>query len=163
MSDRIAVMSFGKVMQLGPSVEIYERPANRFVAGFIGESNFLDGCVNSIRGDQAVVAVPAWGCEITGMRANSVKAGDDVSISVRPEKIRLSDAEEPGPNCFEGSVADSTYIGSDTHVLVDVRGRKIKVWEQNSMSTLDPNAYYRKGDRVWLTLLPENTLVLPNA
>lgn len=163
MSDRIAVMSFGKVMQLGPSVEIYERPANRFVAGFIGESNFLDGCVRSIKGAQAVVSVPAWGCEITGLRAETVKAGDDVSISVRPEKIRLSEAEELAPNCFEGSVIDSTYIGSDTHVYVDVRGRKIKVWEQNSISTLDPNAYYRRGDRVWLTLLPENTLVLPNA
>ncbi len=163
MSDRIAVMSFGRVMQLAPSVEIYERPANKFVAGFIGESNFLDGCVNSIQGGRAVVKVPTWGCEITGLTTAEVRVGDEVSISVRPEKIKLSENEEHALNCFEGTVADSTYIGSDTHVYVDVRGRRLKVWEQNSISTLDPNAFYRRGDRVWVTLRPENTLVLPNA
>ena len=58
MSDRIAVMSQGKVLQMGPAVEIYERPTSRFVADFIGESNFLDGTVKSVKGDQAVVTIP---------------------------------------------------------------------------------------------------------
>lgn len=161
MSDRIAVMSFGRVMQLGPSVEIYERPANRFVADFIGESNFLEGSVKAIRGDQAIVEVPAWSCELTGLTTSRVGIGDSVTVSVRPEKIRLSEAAEQSPNCVEGVVVNSTYIGSDTKVFVEVRGKKIKVWEQNRISTLDPNAYYRNGERVWLNLLPENTLVLP--
>ena len=60
MSDRIAVMSLGKVLQMGLAVEIYERPVNRFVADFIGESNFLNGKVKSVKGDQAVVYIPAW-------------------------------------------------------------------------------------------------------
>ncbi len=162
MSDRIAVMSFGRVKQLGPSVEIYERPANRFVADFIGESNFLDGTVKSKQGPNALVTIPAWNCEITGLAGTGVKSGDNVTVSVRPEKIRLSDKQEASPNCFEGTVVNSTYIGSDTHVYVEVRGRKIKVWEQNRVSTLDPDAYYQNGEHVWLTLLPENTLVLPN-
>lgn len=162
MSDRIAVMSFGKVMQLGPSVEIYERPTNRFVADFIGESNFLEGKVRSLKGDRAVVAVPAWSTELTGLPTGKVKAGDDVTISVRPEKIRLGEKQEQPQNCIEGVVVNSTYIGSDTHVYVEVRGRKLKVWEQNRVSTLDQSAYYRNGAQVWLTLLPENTLVLPN-
>ncbi len=162
MSDRIAVMSFGKLMQLGPSVEIYERPTNRFVADFIGESNFLDGKVTALKGDQAVVRIGAWECEIVGLATGKVCVGDPVTVSIRPEKIRLTGTQEKPVNCFEGVVVNSTYIGSDTHVYVEVRGSKIKVWEQNRVSTLDESAYFRNGARAWITLLPENTLVLPN-
>ena len=161
MSDRIAVMSFGKVMQMGPSVEIYERPTSRFVAGFIGEANFLEGRVKSARGDEAVVTIPAWEEELTGTITAKISAGDDAVVSIRPEKIRLSEKPDDGGNCLEGVVVTSTYIGSDTHIYLDVRGQRIKVWEQNRISTLDPRAYYRNGQKVWLTLLPSNTVVLP--
>lgn len=161
MSDRIAVMSKGKVQQMGTSVEIYERPASRFVADFIGESNFLEGRVKSVKGDHAVVNIPAWGEDLAGIVTSKVRAGEDVSISIRPEKIRLSDQRGMKENSLEGTVVNSTYIGSDTHVYLDVRGQRVKVWEQNRISTLDPRAYYRNGQKVWLTLLSENTLVLP--
>ena len=68
MSDRIAVMSQGKVLQMGPAVEIYERPTSRFVADFIGESNFLNGKVKAIQGEQAEVAIAAWGTDLVGLR-----------------------------------------------------------------------------------------------
>ncbi len=161
MSDRIAVMSFGKVMQIGPAVEIYERPTSRFVADFIGESNFLDGRVKSIVGNRAVVMVSAWNEELTGLVTSQVNVGDDVAISVRPEKIRLTDKPDHAQNGLEGVVVNSTYIGSDTHVYLDVRGQRIKVWDQNRVSTIDPSAYYCAGQKVWMTLLAENTLVLP--
>lgn len=161
MSDRIAVMSFGKVLQMGSAVEIYERPANRFVADFIGESNFLEGKVKTVKGDQAVVYVPAWKQELTGVATSKVNVGDEVAISIRPEKIRLSDQSAPNASCFDGTVVNSTYIGSDTHVYLDVYGQRMKVWEQNRISTLDPRAYYQNGQKVRLSLMPENTLVLP--
>ena len=160
MSDRIAVMSHGKVLQMGTPVEIYERPTSRFVADFIGEANFLEGVVRSVQGDQAVVAIPAWKEELTGYLTGPVAAGDGVAVSIRPEKVRLTDQAGLRENCYEGEVETSTYIGSDTHVYVNVRGQRIKVWEQNRISTLDPRAYYRTGQKVWVTLLPENTLVL---
>ncbi|MBI1855999.1 MAG: ABC transporter ATP-binding protein, partial [Chloroflexi bacterium] len=163
MSDRIAVMSKGKIMQMGTSVEVYERPANRFVAEFIGESNFLEGKVKSVKGDQAVVDVPAWGEELIGIATGKVKAGDDVSVSIRPEKVRLTDKQGIKENSLEAVVTTSTYIGSDTHVYLDVRGQRFKVWEQNRISTLDPRAYYANGQKVWVTLLSENTLILPKA
>lgn len=161
MSDRIAVMSFGKVMQMGSPVEIYERPTSRFVADFIGETNILNGKVKTVQGDKAVVDIPAWGEEIAGLATGPVSVGDEVAVSIRPEKIRLSN--EPGikHNSLEGAVVTSTYIGSDTRVFLDVRGQRLKVWEQNHISTLDPRAYYRNGQKVWVNLLPENTLVLP--
>jgi spermidine/putrescine transport system ATP-binding protein len=161
MSDRIAVMSFGHVMQVGTPVEIYERPTSRFVADFIGESNFLEGRLKSIQGDRAVVNVPVWDKDIAGLVTCPLQVGDEVAISIRPEKIRLSDEKEDKPNCLEGSVVTSTYIGSDTRLYLDVRGQRLKVWEQNHTSTLDPHAYYHSGESVWVNLLPENTLVLP--
>jgi len=161
MSDRIAVMSLGKVRQMGTAVEIYERPTSRFVADFIGESNFLDGKVKSIKGDQAVVKIEAWGEDLAGIVTSKVKVGDDVSVSIRPEKVRLTDKQGIKENSLEGTVVTSTYIGSDTHVYLDIRGLKFKVWEQNRISTLDPRAYYTNGQKVWVAILPENTLVLP--
>jgi spermidine/putrescine transport system ATP-binding protein len=160
MSDRIAVMSFGHVMQMGTPVEIYERPTSRFVADFIGESNFLEGRVKSIQGDRAVVSVPVWEEEVTGLATCPLNVGDEVAISIRPEKIRLSDEQKIDQNCLEGLVVTSTYIGSDTRLYLDVRGQRLKVWEQNHISTLDPRAYYHNGQKVWVNLLPENTLVL---
>jgi spermidine/putrescine transport system ATP-binding protein len=161
MSDRIAVMSHGRVLQMGPAVEIYERPTSRFVADFIGEANFLNARVKSVNGDRAVVKIPAWDEELTGIVAGQVHVGDEVAVSIRPEKIRLTDQQGIKENSLEGVVVNSTYIGSDTHVYLDVRGQRIKVWEQNRISTLDPRAYYHNGEKVWVTLLAENTLILP--
>src|SRR5512141_1164667 len=82
MSDRIAVMSKGKVLQVGTPVEIYERPTSRFVADFIGETNFLEGRIKSIQGDRAVVNVPVWEEEITGLVTCPLNVGDEVAISI---------------------------------------------------------------------------------
>ncbi len=161
MSDRIAVMSFGKVLQLGPAVEIYERPKTRFVADFIGESNFLDGRIKYISGDRAVVTIPAWRQDLRAVLVGSAELGDTVVVSVRPEKIRISGTPDTNENCVEGVIVNSTYIGSDTHVFVDVGGQQIKAWEQNRISTPDPHAFYRTGQQLWLTFPADNVLVLP--
>jgi spermidine/putrescine transport system ATP-binding protein len=160
MSDRIAVMNQGRVLQLGPAVEIYERPTSRFVADFIGESNFLKGRVQALDGDKAVVTIAEWGMDLSGLNIARVRVGDSVAVSIRPEKIRLGPGPDGGGNCLEGVVATSTYIGSDTRVYVNVRGQRIKVWEQNRTSRMDPAALYRVGQKTWISLDPENTLVL---
>ena len=92
MSDRIAVMSKGKVQQLATPVEIYERPVNKFVADFIGESNFLEGQIKSISKNEVVVHVPMLNAEMKGMPMSSdFVNGEDVVISIRPEKIRIAE------------------------------------------------------------------------
>jgi spermidine/putrescine transport system ATP-binding protein len=161
MSDRIAVMSKGKVMQMGSPVEIYERPNCKFVADFIGTSNFMEGRVKSIENGRASVFVPPLNAEVAGFAAENVSVGDEVAISIRPEKIRLADKAALSQNCFEGTIINTSYIGSDTRLHVDLNGMTMKVWEQNKISSLDPAAYYTVGQKVWLTLFPENTLVLP--
>src|SRR3990172_307296 len=161
MSDRIAVMSLGKVMQMGTPVEIYERPANKFVADFIGESNFLEGKIKSLSKDEASVFVPALNTELVGMPiSKGLVKGEEIVVCIRPEKVRITEKKAVNQNMFRGKVVNTVYIGADTHVFVDLQGTRLKVWEQNRISRLDPKSFYAVGQEVWLMLMPENTLVL---
>src|SRR5512146_3583479 len=107
MSDRIAVMSHGKVLQVGPAVEIYERPTTRFVADFIGESNFLEGVIKSITGNRALVTIPAWKQDLQALLAGDVRQGDAVAVCIRPEKILIDEKAVRNDNCVEGVVVNS--------------------------------------------------------
>jgi len=168
MSDRIAVMNKGEALQIGSPVEIYERPNCRFVADFIGETNFLAGTVTELNAETARVELKSLGYELAGLKLGDLRKGQNVTISVRPEKIRLVEDPSKGigvpknaENCFPARVIDSAYIGSDTRLVVDFGpGIKLRVWEQNRISTLDPRAFYKQGDQVWVFLMPENTLVI---
>jgi spermidine/putrescine transport system ATP-binding protein len=161
MSDRIAVMSKGRVQQLATPVEIYERPVNKFVADFIGESNFLEGKIKSISGNEAVVHVPTLNAEIKGMpMTNNFVNGEEIVVSIRPEKIRIAEHAAKGEGIFHAQVLNSVYIGSDTHVYVDLNGKRLKVMEQNRISRLDPSSFYVKDQSISLVFMPENTLIL---
>src|SRR3972149_2724700 len=161
MSDRIAVMSKGRVQQMGTPVEIYERPTNKFVADFIGESNFLEGKIKSISKNEASVFVPALNTELVGVPiSKGLVKGDEIVVCIRPEKVRIAEKNAINQNMFRGKVANTVYIGADTHVFVDLQGIRLKVWEQNRISRLDPKSFYAVGQEVWLMLIPENTLVL---
>jgi spermidine/putrescine transport system ATP-binding protein len=163
MSDRIAVMDKGVVLQIGSPVEIYERPNCRFVADFIGETNFMYGTVKSITENRITVLLDKSGEELVGMGLAELSVGAQAAISIRPEKIRLTDKPSAMPNCFRGRVVNTAYIGSDTRVIVDLMdGTRLTVWEQNKVSTLDPNAYYSQGQEIWVFIFPENSLILPN-
>jgi len=161
MSDRIAVMSRGKVLQVGAPVEIYERPNCKFVADFIGDTNFLDGQVSAVDQNKVTVFVPRLNNDVVGMGNGQLKPGDQVVISIRPEKIRLSEQSTLNQNCLPVRITNSAYIGSDTRLEVEANGVKLKVWEQNHISTLDPRAYHQGDQQAWVTLFPENALVLP--
>jgi spermidine/putrescine transport system ATP-binding protein len=162
MSDRIAVMNKGKVLQIGTPVEIYERPNCRFVADFIGETNFLSGRVVSVNNGQALVFVDRLNQELVGTRQVELSHGQEVVVSIRPEKIRLADHAALQVNCVKAKIVTTAYIGSDTRVIVDLGdGLRINIWEQNKISTLEPSAYYSLGQERWAILFPENTLVLP--
>src|SRR3954447_4162679 len=89
MSDRIAVMSGGKVLQVGSPTEIYERPSCRFVADFIGESNFVKGRVSAIDADSAAITT-ADGLVLRGQIPQPLRLEQEAVISVRPEKARLA-------------------------------------------------------------------------
>jgi spermidine/putrescine transport system ATP-binding protein len=130
MSDRIAVMSKGVALQIGLPEEIYERPANKFVADFIGETNFLDGVVKGQNGSTVEVELSGAGT----VRVESSRRftnGQQVAVAVRPEKLRLNADLKYGNN-LKGRVEDVIYIGTDTHYGVRFPGgQKVRVREQN--------------------------------
>ncbi len=166
MSDRIAVMSNGKALQIGTPTEIYERPNCKFVADFIGESNFIDARVTAITsaGPQIQVALETDdGLMLHAISERPIGVGSAATVCVRPEKISLS-PQEPGPgtaNCFKVTVDRVAYIGSDTRIDVRLgQERYITSWEQNNRSTLDRNEYWQRGESGYLHWAPENALVL---
>ena len=162
MSDRIAVMSLGQVLQIGAPVEIYERPNCRFVADFIGDTNFLDCQVRAVEKQSVKVFVPGLNTELQGTAVGDCTVGQKAIISIRPEKISMEDNKPLDPtNCIQVKIVSSAYIGSDTRLMVDAGGTLLKVWDQNRVSTLDPEGYYLTGDLAWARLLPANVLVLP--
>jgi spermidine/putrescine transport system ATP-binding protein len=169
MSNRIAVMNKGKALQIGGAVEIYERPNCRFVADFIGETNFLTGTIKAMTKDGTTVFLNSLNQEINGICQGDLSVGQSVVVSIRPEKVRLADDDNKEikdlrgtENLLRGKVVTTAYIGSDTRVVLDLGvGLRMRAWEQNAISTLDPDAYYSAGDAVRIYIPIENTLVLP--
>ena len=146
MSDRIAVMSQGVALQVGPASEIYERPNCRFVADFIGETNFLEGAVQSQTGRAAQVAL-AGGLVIQAEAEGSLTMGQQVAVAVRPEKLALGARE--GANVLTGRVDEVVYIGTDTHYRVRLAGgQALRAREQNGAADSRPVA--QVGDEVSL-------------
>jgi spermidine/putrescine transport system ATP-binding protein len=156
MSDRIAVMDAGSIEQLGPPREIYERPATRFVAGFIGTSNLLDGTVDTVSGDVAVLGY-GEGERVLVPASGAMKAGDILEVSVRPEKIDLSrDAPAgTGTSVLTGLVREVVYHGTSTNYTVKTSaGPDLVVFDQNAFSAEDLAA---PGDRVYLSWSPQHS------
>jgi len=107
LSDRVAVMRDGRVQQVAAPKMLYERPANRFVADFVGTNNFIDGIYKEPAGDHAVVET-ALG-PLRARRATDIPAGERCVLAVRPENLSLEGA---GGNVVEGHVRLSSYLGS---------------------------------------------------
>jgi spermidine/putrescine transport system ATP-binding protein len=145
MSDRIAVMSKGVALQIGQPEEIYERPATKFVADFIGETNFLDGVVRAQNGTTVEVDLPGSGTVHVESSRNFTK-GQSVTVAVRPEKLTLNGDNKDG-NSLKGQVEEVIYIGTDTHYGVRFAGsHKARVREQNV--TQGHKEIARTGDEV---------------
>ncbi len=120
MCDRIAVMNDGGIEQIGTTVQIYEQPCSRFVADFIGDTNFLEGRVLDIALHQATVDCNGLTC-VT--RAGSdLQVGDRVALSVRPERLRISTDTKTGPNVYRATVADNIYAGAVRRCILELPG-----------------------------------------
>jgi spermidine/putrescine ABC transporter ATP-binding subunit len=159
MSDRIAVMNDGLIEQLASPREIYEHPATRFVAGFIGTSNLLTGTASEITGKQAVMAVSQDERIVVPVRDLRVSEGDQLELTVRPEKIEISTARPADRSCtLRGTVTELVYLGTSTNFAVSTTtGADIVVFQQNSASAGDVAG---RGDSVWLSWQPEHSYLI---
>ena len=120
MSDRLAVMSEGHILQVGSPREIYEHPAERFVADFIGETNFLIGEMTAWEGAVASVTLKSGKSVSASLPSSGPEmAGGQVSLVIRPEHARLAD---PSEALLTGTLENVVYFGTDTHFHVAVNG-----------------------------------------
>jgi ABC-type Fe3+/spermidine/putrescine transport system ATPase subunit len=158
MSDRVAVMQRGRLEQVGAPGELYERPVNRFVADFLGESNFVEGTVVGGVVDGRYVLRTVSGVEVYGLAATPLGEGQRVLAAVRPEKLQVSDAAPSPMNAYKGTVEEIDYVGDATRyrVAVGVDGT-LTVKVQNRLATRQ----YRPGDPVTLTWDPTETRLFP--
>ena len=150
MSDRIAVMSEGELQQIGTAHEIYEKPDNRFVADFIGETNLLDVAVDKIEGKSCSCRLPG-GMVIEAEAAGTPPVGGSGHVSIRPERIAVTKPEQVTEGLV-GQVEHVVYLGTDTQHLVRLDdGSLITARTQNAHSgfiDIEP------GDRAALTIDP---------
>lgn len=151
ISDRIVVMNAGRIEQIGTPSDIYNAPATRFVATFVGQLNPLSASVS----DAATGAVEMAGqsFRLPALPAAAVQDGL-VSVAIRPERLSL--APRPGSDlALPGTIQDISFLGSVVRLKVDVAGTRLSIDTFN-----DPSALPRRGDQVQVHLAAEDLLVL---
>lgn len=131
LSDRIAVMSAGNVLQVGTPTEIYERPAEPEVAAFVGRCNFLAGTVNEVSDGIATVTLAASGDRVR-VASRAVASGDEVTVAIRPERIRVEASESGGDNVVRGQVMARAYVGARYEYEVRVGRQLVQVLSNRS-------------------------------
>ena len=152
MSDRIVVMNNGRAEQVGTPFEIYNRPATRFVANFVGTLNILDGAVI----DPAAGTVRVHDSEIALARPlPGRKAGEELSLALRPEAISIG--SHPGREAsIGGEISDVSFLGSVIRVRVGVGRSAVSLDTFNSPSTPPPSV----GERTRISFAASDLLVL---
>ena len=141
ISDKIIIMSKGKVEQIGTPREIYYHPKSRFVADFIGEANFLKAKVKSVNGEKAVIDV--IGEEIEVNNYGEKVAGEEASLVLRPEAVVLSEK-----GLLEGTVTLSTFMGSYQYYQVMVGDMEIQITDYNPVN----RRIYEVGEKAYLDM-----------
>ncbi len=156
ISDRIVILNKGKVMQEGKPKEIYEKPANKFVASFMGNTSFIEGIVKEIDGNYTILET-ADGLTIHGI-GNGIKRGDRAVIAVRPENVQFlptskNDSREGYFNIFSAKVERESYIGE----VFDYQ-LKIKNWSIRAKSSVANEK--PRGSEVKIYLDPDKMPIL---
>jgi spermidine/putrescine transport system ATP-binding protein len=161
MSDRLVVMNAGRIEQLGNPRELYEHPATRFVANFIGTSNVLTGRLER-RGDAWALSGLGPDQRVLVAEAGQAREGQDIELAVRPEKIVLRTEQDPPPpdrSALRVKVAEIVYLGTSTQYrTVTDGGDVVAVYRQNAPAT--PGADVLAGQVGWLEWPPEHSYVL---
>ena len=164
VSDRIAVMDKGIIMQVATPAEIYEAPNSRYVADFIGDINILDGKVVSTTaasGQAGTVRLDCGGLAVAVDQECAAVVGNDVAFAIRPEKVRIS-LDKPADdsvNVAYGEVWDIGYLGDFSLFLVKTQGgRVLRAAQANVARLVDRPITF--GDMVWLNWSADAGLVL---
>jgi len=163
MSDRVAVMQRGHIEQVGTPAELYEAPSTRFVADFLGESNFVDGVVVGAPTPGGWLVRAAGGLEFRGVGAVPLQAGQPVTAAVRPEKLVPVDdaagaAHIGAVNTCKGTVEEAIYVGDTTRY-------RVALGADGAMTVKVPNRVglrqHAEGEFLALAWSPDETRIFP--
>ena len=154
LSDRVAVMGEGRILQMDSPRQIYERPKSREVADFIGQMNLLSGVIESV-GDKVTVKTPTLGDVCVENNDQDVAVGDAVTLAIRPENLKLRSASAPA--AVRVTLAASAFWGHTTYYRVVVTGAE---GESLDVAQQDYSGSERAGDEAWLGFDPGDLLLL---
>lgn len=149
ISDKIIIMSKGKVEQIGTPREIYYHPTSKFVADFIGEANFLDAKVVSAKGDKAMIQVVGKEFEVNNFAG--AKSGDNATLIIRPEGATLSQQ-----GILEGTVTLSTFMGAYQYYQMELGGMEIQITDYNPVN----HRIFEVGEKAFLDFDPRGVYIL---
>lgn len=159
MADRIAVMKDGRIEQIGSPARIYNQPRTRFVADFIGESNFFESETVQFRNGHALMSLDEQ-ATVRAQVTNGFKPDDALVFMVRPEKIKMQTNSlngQPEFNHLSGRLEEIIYLGTVMHYMVRLHsGHPVKVLEQN----LDRHTPYEIGQEIHLKWAVDHTIIL---
>jgi iron(III) transport system ATP-binding protein len=151
LSHAIAVMSEGRIQQIGTPRDIYERPRSRFVADFVGTTNFIDASVLGRGAGTARVRTELGELEVRS--DEDLRDGERVVLSVRPEDVVLGESRPEGANVRQGRVDQKVFLGEFVDFEVKVEGRIL-------LSRCHPSLRTPIGDPIWVQLHPEKCTIL---
>ncbi|MGY4430826.1 spermidine/putrescine ABC transporter ATP-binding subunit [Bradyrhizobium sp. F1.13.1] len=157
MSDRIAVMNDGKVAQVGRPVDLYDRPCNRFVASFIGESNFLPAVVRGLENDMLVAE--CGGVLLRAATSQRLAIGAEITLATRPERLRFTErlAESDAINRIAVTVTESVFAGERCRYLLKTENGAAMVLKEASSATVRRRDV---GDRVEIAWSVADTIIV---
>jgi iron(III) transport system ATP-binding protein len=156
LSHEIAVMNEGRIQQIGGPRDIYERPANQFVADFVGTTNFIDGTVLQREAATSSYVIRTELGEISVAAVDELRPDDRVTLSVRPEDVELAEARPQGGNVWEGRVDQKVFLGEAVDFQVMVGSRTL-------LSRRHPRLRTRIGSPIFVQLNPEKCVALKKA
>ncbi len=161
LASRIAVMSEGRIAQVGTPGEVYEFPANRYVAGFVGNINLIDGSVTNAGSGRLTLRCDALGAELSVLSDEALAAGSAACIAVRPEKITISrePPQSQDRNVLKGTVWDLAYFGDQSLYRVRLQsGAVLQVSAQNLRRSASLTVEW--DDEVYLSWDISSTILL---
>lgn len=157
LAQRMAVMDRGRVVQVGAPRAVYEHPASRFVAGFIGTANLFDGRIVSAGQGIVRLEAPRCGATLSVLHDGSAEVGAEASVAVRPEKLRLGAVE--GDNTLAATVEEVAFRGEATLC-------RARLASGLALTVSLPNRARQGGDAplpgatVWLGFAPADAVLL---
>ena len=155
LSHEIAVMSDGRIMQIGSPRDIYERPRNKFVADFVGTTNFLEATITSVEAEPGRYVVESPIGKLAASSADVLRVGDRVVLSLRPEDVELADQAYVGTNSFQGIVDAKVFLGEYMEF-------QVKVGDRVLLTKTHPSLRTPIGERVYIRVNADKCVAIPD-